>query len=86
MALLGSFIDSRTTTAVVSGSSASFAHGCPANPDIVWTEPIASLASSTNWYHVYGLHDATNVTLHNDGGANGPSQRVVSAVLHSIIR
>ena len=86
MALLGAFIDSRTTTAVTSGNSASFAHGCPANPDITWGEPTASIASSTNWWHVFGLHDATNVTLHNPGGANSPTMRVLSAVLHSVIR
>lgn len=86
MALLGAFIDFRTTTAVTSGNSASFAHGCPANPDVVWVEPLASIASSTNWWNCFGLHDATNVTLHNAGGANTPTLRVLSAVLHSVIR
>jgi len=85
MSLLGAFIDSRTIAAVVSGNSATFAHSLPANPHIVWVEPNVSLGSSTNWYHVYALHDATNVTLHNDGGANGPVHRIVSAVLHSVI-
>ena len=86
MALLGAYIDSRTSTAVVSGNSATFAHGLPQAPDLCLVVPIASLASSTNWYHSYGLTDATNVTMHNDGGANGPSVRAVTILFHSIVR
>lgn len=86
MALLGTFIDSRTNASLASQGSLSFAHGCPANPDIVWTEGIASIASSTNWWAYFGLHDGTNVTVWNPGSTAGPSFRVLSAVLHSIIR
>ena len=86
MALLGAFIDSRTSTAISLNSSASFAHGAPADPDIVWIEPIVSLASATSYYNLYGLHDATNVTIHNDGTRDSANIRVVSAVLHSVIR
>lgn len=86
MALLGTLIESHTTTSIVSQGSRTFAHGLPADPDIVLTEAIASIASSTNWWHHYVLHDTANCTVHNCGGANGPSYRVVAVVFHSIIR
>lgn len=85
-ALLGTFIDSRTSTAITSGNSASFAHGCPSAPDICVVVPLASLASSTNWWNAYGLTDATNVTMHNSGGANTPTVRAVTFVFQSIVR
>ena len=84
--LLGAFIDSRTTTAIPSGNSATFAHGITGTPDICIVVPSASLASSTNWWNGYGLTDATNVTLHNSGGANSPALRAVTIVFHSMIR
>jgi len=86
MALLGAFIDSRTSTAITSGNTATFAHGLSAAPDLCVVVPIASLASSTNWWNTFGLTDATNVTMHNNGGANSPNVRAVTFVFHSIIR
>lgn len=86
MALLGTFIDSRTSTAITSGNSATFAHGITGTPDLCVIVPLASLASSTNWFNAYGLTDATNVTMHNSGGANTPTVRAVTFVFHSVIR
>jgi hypothetical protein len=86
MALLGAYIDSRTSTAITSGNSASYAHGLPANPDIVLVVPSASLASTTNWWNAFGLSDATNVTMYNAGAANTPTVRAVAIVFHSMIR
>lgn len=85
-ALLGTFIDSRTSTAITSGNSATFAHGITGTPDLCIVVPSASLSSSTNWWNCYGLTDATNVTMHNSGGANSPAVRALTFVFHSIIR
>lgn len=86
MALLGTLIESHTTTSLAAESSRTFAHGLPANPDIALTEAIASIASATNWWKLYVLHDGTSATVHNCGAADSPSYRTVAVVFHSIIR
>jgi hypothetical protein len=86
MALLGTLIDSRTTTAVTSGNSATYAHGITGTPDINICVPSASLTSTTNWWNCFGLTDSTNVTLYNAGGANSPTMKCVTIVFHSLIR
>lgn len=86
MALLGAYIDSRTSTAQTSGSTGSFAHGITGTPDICICQPTATIASATNWWNVYGFTDATNVTLYNAGGANSPTFKVVTLLFHSLIR
>jgi len=86
MALLGAYIDSRTSTAQTSGSTGSFAHGISVTPDVVVCQPTATIASSTNWWNIYGFSDSTNVTLYNPGGANSPTFRVVTIAFHSLVR
>ena len=85
-ALLGTLIDSRTSTAITSGNSASYAHGITGTPDLCIVVPSASLSSTTNWWNCYGLTDATNVTMHNSGAANTPTVRALTFVFHSVIR
>ena len=86
MALLGSFIDSRTVAAIAANGSASFAHGLPATPDFVIVFANVSVASATNWFGWAPTFDATNVTLQNPGAAATPVGRVISVVAHSVIR
>lgn len=86
MALLGAFIDSRTLTVVNSNANITYAHGLPANPDVVHVEQIVSTASTTNWIGFIPLHDATNVTIHNIGAANSQNFRAVAVLFHSIVR
>lgn len=84
MALLGSFIDSRTVASFASNGSASFAHGLPAAPDFLI---IAGLQAATTSLGIVPCWtaDATNVSLFGCAQQT-PSLRVVSVVAHSIIR
>lgn len=86
MALLGSYIDSRTLAAIALNSSSSYAHGLPADPDCVLIEQIVSTTSSTTWIGFLPLHNATNVTVHNIGNQNSQNLRAVAVVFHSIMR
>lgn len=86
MALLGTFIDSRTLAGLTSGGTSSFAHGLPAAPDFVIVQFIASLATSNTVSMITAATDATNVTLQNAGNVTSPSLRAISVVAHSIIR
>jgi hypothetical protein len=85
MALLGSFIDSRTIASFASNTSASFAHGLPAAPDFLI---IAGIGAATTASGVVPLWtaDATNVSLFGSATNSSPLIRVVSVVAHSIIR
>jgi len=85
MALLGSYIDSRTIASFASNASASFAHGLPAAPDFLI---IAGIGAATTASGVVPLWtaDATNVSLFGSATNTVPALRVVSVVAHSIIR
>lgn len=87
MALLGSYIDSRTNAGLTTDNSVTFAHGLPAAPDFCVIQYIENIATSTNSPGPLGtLTDATNVTVINNGNTTSPNFRVVSIVAHSIIR
>lgn len=85
MALLGTFIDSRTFAGLTTTQTTSFAHGLGAAPNFILLQQIATAATNG----VGGLQatfDATNVTVGNSAGATGPDFRVVSMRAQSIIR
>lgn len=86
MALLGSFIDNRTSASLASNASASFAHGLPAAPDFVIIQAIgsATIASGSGNLPRYSA-DATNVSIFGTGLATD-SFRITSIVAHSVIR
>lgn len=87
MALLGSFIDSRTLASIESNGSTSFAHGLPAAPDFVIIQGVSSASgvSSNAMALPRYAADATNVSLFGVGLAAGPT-RVTAVVAHSVIR
>lgn len=85
MALLGTFIDTRTFAALTTVQSTSFAHGLPANPDFVLFQPNAT-AATNGVGGMYATSDATNVSIFNSAAATGPTFRVITVVAHSIIR
>lgn len=85
MALLGSFIDSRTIASFASNASASFAHGLPAAPDFVIPLGLGA-ATTTSGIAPLFTADATNVSLFGSGSQSSPLLRVISVVAHSIIR
>jgi len=85
MALLGSFIDSRTNALIATTASTSFAHGLPAAPDIIIITP-NNTAATNGVGGLYATSDATNVSILNSAAANSPTFRVVSIVAHSVIR
>ena len=86
MALLGSYIDSRTNVGLTTDASLTFAHGLPAAPDFSFIQYITTLATLSNTFNLSVLTDGTNVTVDNSGITTSPSFRVVSVVAHSIIR
>lgn len=86
MALLGRFIEQRTSVGIASNGSASFAHGLPAAPDFVilagfTSATVASGASALPSWQA----DATNVSLFGTG-VGGNSMSITTIVAHSIIR
>lgn len=85
MALLGSFIDSRTITSALSTVVTTFNHGLPAAPDFVIVQGIGAAALAGVVAIPLWAADATKVTLAG-GGAVSPNIQVVSVVAHSIIR
>ena len=88
MSLLGTLIDSRTFAGAsfTVGVTTTFAHGLPANPDFVIVQGIATGATASNAWMFNCLHDATNITIQNQGQVTPPNFRVISVVAHSIIR
>jgi hypothetical protein len=88
MALLGSFIDSRTIASLSSGASASFAHGLPAAPDFIVVNALgnATVASGAALAMPRVSTDATNVSLFQTGIDNSAVLRVIAIVAHSIVR
>lgn len=90
MALLGTFVDSRTLATIATSGSATFAHGISGGPDFVIIQPEGTaVASSASIPHPLAQFDATNVTVYNAGQANVggvTAYRVISIKAHSIIR
>jgi len=85
MALLGSYIDSRTIASFASNASASFAHGLPSAPDFVLVQGIGA-ASTASGVQPLATADATNVSVFGAGSQSSPVLRIVSVVAHSVIR
>ncbi len=85
MALLGAFVDSRTHAAVDAGSSASYAHGLPAAPDLVYIHENAT-TDSTNSVKLCWSADATNVSVSNHGEIITATLQAVAVVFHSLVR
>lgn len=85
MALLGSFIDSRTLAAIAAAGSSSFAHGLPAAPDLVHVYENTT-TNSTGSVKIAIKSDATNVSLYNHGAVDSATLRAVSIVAHSVVR
>jgi len=90
MALLGTFIDSRTIATIATSGSATFAHGLGADPHLVIVQPEGTAAASSASVPMYAVaHDASNVTVFNCGQANQAgvaALRVVSLRFHSLIQ
>ena len=88
MALLGSYIDSRTIASLSSGASTSFAHGLPAAPDFMIVNALgaATVASGAALAMPRVSFDGTNVSMFQTGIDNSATLRVVAIVAHSIIR
>ncbi len=87
MALMRAYIDKRTNATIAANANTTFAHGLPAEPDIVHIRHAATLASTTAW--VGGLaayKDATNITIYNCGRATSGVIEIVSVCFHSIIQ
>lgn len=84
MALLGSFIDSRTIASFASNGSASFAHGLPAAPDFLIIAGNQAATTSLGIIPTWTA-DATNVSLFGSAQQT-PVLKVISVVAHSIIR
>lgn len=85
MALLGTYIDSRTIASFASNASASFAHGLPSAPDFVLIQGIQAATTASGVVPNYSAN-ATNVSLFGSATNSSPDLRVVSVVAHSIIR
>lgn len=85
MALLETFVDSRTNAAIAAAGSASFAHGLPANPDLVYVHENTT-TNTTSHIKLAVKHDATNVSIYNHGKNNSATLQVVSIVFHSLVR
>ena len=87
MGLLGTFIDQRTLAGIAAEGSASFAHGLPAAPDIVFMEEVTtSAATNVSAIKLVAIRDATNVSLYNHGQGASQALRITSVRFHSIAR
>ncbi len=85
MSLLGAFVDSRTLAAIDSLSSASYAHGLPAAPDLVYVHENAT-TDSTKSIKLCWSSDATNVSISNHGELISATLKAVAVVFHSLVR
>lgn len=86
MALLGSFIDQRTLAGIAAAGSASFAHGLPAQPDMVKVEESTTAATNVSGIKLVARRDATNCSIYNHGEGTSQALIVTSIVFHSIVR
>lgn len=85
MALLETFVDSRTLAAIAAAGSFSFAHGLPAAPDLVVVHENATTNSTTSIKLAWSS-DATNVSISNHGANTTKTLKAVSIVFHSLVR
>lgn len=86
MALLGTFIDSRTLAAIAAAGSSSYAHGIAAGaPDMVEVYENTTTDSTTN-IKLAWKYDATNVSIYNHGAGDSATLRAVAVYFHSIQR
>ena len=85
MALLGTYIDSRTIASFASNATPSFAHCLPSAPDFVLIQGIQAATTASGVVPNYSAN-ATNVSLFGSATNSSPDLRVVSVVAHSIIR
>ena len=85
MALLGTYIDSRTLAALTTGASTSYAHSLGAAPDIIIVNENAT-TNSTTAIKLAWTADATNVTVYNHGQNATSTLNAVAIRAHSIIR
>lgn len=85
MALLGSFVDSRTIAAIAAAGSASYAHGLPAAPDLVVVHE-TSTSNTTSGDKLAWKSDATNVSVYNHGKMASEELRCVAIYFHSMCR
>lgn len=85
MARLGTFVDSRTLAAMDSLSSASYAHGLPAAPDLVYVHENAT-TNSTGSVKLCWTSDGTNVSVSNHGELITATLKAVAVVFHAVVR
>lgn len=85
MALLGTYIDSRTRAAIAAAGSASYAHGLPSTPDLVYVQENATTDSTGNIKLAWNA-DATNVSISNHGALTTATLKAVAIVFHSLVR
>jgi hypothetical protein len=85
MALLSTYIDSRTNAAIAAAGSTSFAHGLPAAPDLVVVHENAT-TNTTSGIKLAWASDGTNVSISNHGKNASATLKVVSIYFHSIVR
>lgn len=85
MALLGTYIDSRTLAALTSGASASFAHGLPAAPDLVFVHENTTTDSTAD-VKLAWKSDGTNVSIYNHGAVATATLNAAAVYFHTIVR
>lgn len=86
MALIGTYIETRTLAGLTSGQSTSYAHGLPSAIDFSIVTFISTLATSNTVAMISIQVDATNVTVRNNGNVTSPSMRIVNFMANSVIR
>jgi hypothetical protein len=86
MALLGSYIDTRTIAGIAAGGSSSYAHGLPAAPDIVVVGENTTAATNVSAIKLVTAADATNVSVYNHGEGASQALKCIAIMAHSIIR
>ncbi len=85
MALLGTFIDSRTLAAIAAAGSASYAHGLTAAPDMVQVQENTT-TNSTTAIKLAVKYDATNVSIYNHGEGASATLKAIAICFHSLVR
>lgn len=85
MALVGTHIESRTIAGLTSGESTSYAHAMGVNPDYAIIQYIQTLATSNTIALISVQHDASNVTVRNNGNVTSPNIRVVAVRIHALL-
>jgi len=85
MALLGTFVDTRTLAAIAAAGSFSYAHGLPAAPDLVQIHENTTTNSTTNIKLAF-KYDATNVSIYNHGEGTSATLNACAMYIHSVAR